>query len=59
MPEDVLSRLQVKEGSELFLHESTDGSFWLSSFNLRNEQKMSKAQEIMSRYRDTLHELAK
>jgi hypothetical protein len=43
----------------LFLADSPDGSFRLSPFDPSFEEKMSKVQDIMSRYRNTLHVLAK
>lgn len=59
LPKEVVSRLQAQEGSELFLAESPDGSFRISPFDPSFEEKMSKVQDIMSRYRNTLHVLAK
>ena len=59
LPKDVINRLQTKDGEPLFLIESPDGTYQLTPYDPGFEQKMSKAEEIMSRYRNTLHTLSK
>lgn len=59
LPKEVINRLRTKDGEALFLLESSDGSYSLSPHNPTFEQKMAKAEDIIGRYRDTLHELAK
>ena len=59
LPEDVINRLQTKDGEPLFLLEASDGSYHLIPHDPTFEAKMAKAQDIAGRYRDTLHELAK
>jgi len=59
LPKEVINRLRTKDGEALFLLESSDSSYSLSPHNPTFEQKMAKAEDIIGRYRDTLHELAK
>jgi len=59
LPKEVINRLHTKDGEPLFLMESSDGSYRLSPHDPIFELKMAKAEDIISRYRNTLHELAK
>ena len=59
LPKDVINRLQTKDGEPLFLLEAPDGSYRLTPYDPEFEKKMSKAEEIIARYRNTLHVLAK
>jgi putative addiction module antidote len=59
LPKDVINRLQTKDGEPLFLIEAPDGSYRLTPYDPAFEKKMAKAEEIISRYRNTLHVLAK
>ena len=59
LPKEVLARLRVGEGAEVFLVEGPNSSYRLTAFDPSFRQKMEKAEEIMGRYRNTLHELAK
>src|SRR5258708_40069843 len=59
LPKEVINRLNTKEGEALFLIEASDGSYRLSPYDPEFEKKMAKADDIISRYRNTLHELAK
>jgi putative addiction module antidote len=59
LPKEVINRLQAKDGEALFLMEGPDGSYRLSPYDPTFEKKMKKAQDIISRYRNTLHVLSK
>ncbi len=59
LPKDVINRLHTKNGEPLFLIEAPDGSYRLTSYDPAFEKKMAKAEDIISRYRNTLHILAK
>jgi putative addiction module antidote len=59
LPKEVLSHLRVSEGEDLFLIEGPNNSYRLTSLDPAFQKKMEKAEEIMTRYRNTLHELAK
>lgn len=59
LPREVIQRLQAGDGERLFLIEAPDGDYRLTPYDPAFEQKMEKAEEIMGRYRNTLHALAK
>jgi putative addiction module antidote len=59
LPKDVINRLQTKDGQPLFLTEAPDGGYNLTPYDPGFEEKMAKADDIISRYRNTLHVLAK
>ena len=59
LPKEVINRLQTGDGEALFLVEAPDGSYRLSPYDPKFEKKMRKAEDIISRYRHTLHVLAK
>jgi putative addiction module antidote len=59
LPKEVINRLRTGDGERLFLIEGHDGTYQLTPYDPAFEQKMNKAEEIISRYRNTLHALAK
>ena len=59
LPKEVINRLRTKEGEPLFLIEAPDGSYQLSPYDPAFVEKMAKAEDIIDRYRNTLHVLAK
>jgi putative addiction module antidote len=59
LPKEVISRLQTGDGERLFLVEAAEGDYRLTPYDPAFEKKMAKVDEIMARYRNTLHELAK
>ena len=59
LPKEVISRLQTGDGEPLFLVETPDGSYRLTPYDPAFERRMAKAEDIMGRYRNTLHILAK
>ena len=59
LPKDVINRLHTQDGQTLFLLEAPDGSYRLTPYDPAFEQKMAKAEEIIGRYRNTLHALAR
>ena len=59
LPKEVINRLQTKDGQPLFLIETPDGSYNLTPYDPGFEEKMARASDIMSRYRNTLRALAK
>ena len=59
LPKEVIGRLQTKNGGRLFLIEAAEGDYRLTPYDPDFERKMSKAEQIMGRYRNTLHALAK
>jgi putative addiction module antidote len=59
LPKEVVGRLNAGDGERLFLIESADGDYRLTPYDPAFEKKMNKAGEIMARYRNTLHALAR
>lgn len=59
LPKEVISRLRTGQGEEVFLLEGPDNTYRITPFDPTFEKKMEKAEEIMARYRNTLHVLAR
>lgn len=59
IPKEMLKRLNVGKGDVLHALETPDGGYRLSPYDPEFAAKMEKAEEIMRRYRNTLHVLAK
>ncbi len=57
LPKEVLARMHVKEGDQLFVTETPDG-FSVRSYDPAFEKQMDAAESIMRRYRNTLKKLA-
>ena len=58
LPKEVISRLRTGDGERLFLIEGPDGTYDLTLYDPL-ERKMAKAEDIISRYRNTIRALAK
>ncbi|PZO16196.1 MAG: AbrB/MazE/SpoVT family DNA-binding domain-containing protein [Burkholderiales bacterium] len=58
LPRDILSKLQLEKGDEIFLTDSPDG-MRLTVHNPEFEAQMREARDIMKSRRAVLHELAK
>jgi putative addiction module antidote len=59
LPKEVIGRLHTKDGERLFLVEGAEGDYRLTPYDPAFEKKMTKAEQIMARYRNTLRALAK
>ena len=59
LPKEAVGRLRAGEGDRLFLIEASDGAYQLTAYDPAFEKKMRKAEDIIGRYRNTLHALAK
>ena len=59
LPKEALSRLNVADGDVLHLTESPDGSMRLTPYDPDFDRQMEAAKKGMSKYRNTLRELAK
>jgi putative addiction module antidote len=57
-PKEALTRLKVEKGDSLFLTETKEG-YLLTPYDPEFEAQLEAAEDIMSRYRNTLKELAK
>ena len=58
LPKNVVRRLRTAEGRLLHLVEEPDSSYRLTPYDPSFEEKLSKAEDIISRYGNTLHVLA-
>jgi putative addiction module antidote len=58
-PKDVLARLHVDRGDQLYLTEAPDGTFRVSAFDPEFARQMELAEQIMREDRDILRALAK
>lgn len=58
LPKEVVSRLGTKDGGPLYLVEAPEGGYRLVPYDPGFEEKMTKAEDIIGRYRNTLHVLA-
>jgi putative addiction module antidote len=59
LPKEVLSRLDVENGDEVFLTETEGGGYSISPLDPDFERQMAIAKRGMKKYRNALHELAK
>jgi putative addiction module antidote len=59
LPKEVINRLNTGDGEPLFLIEGPDGGYQLTPYDPIFEEKMAKADDIINRYRNTLHVLSK
>ena len=59
LPKEVVDRLRTGDGERLFLIEAADGDYRLTPSDPTFESKMAKAEDVMGRYRKTLHVLSK
>jgi putative addiction module antidote len=57
LPKEVINRLRTNDGEPLFLIEAPGGSYRLTPYDPGFEKKMTKAEDIVNRYRNTLHAL--
>ena len=57
IPKEMLARMNVGKGDSLYVIETPDGGYRLTPYDPSFARKMEKADEIMRRYRNTLHVL--
>lgn len=58
LPKEVLARLKLEKGDEVFLSEAPDG-FRLTRYSEKVAEQMALARKIMKERRHVLRELAK
>ncbi len=58
IPKEMLARMNLSKGDVLYVVEAPDGSYRLTPYDPLFAKKMEKADDIMRRYRNTLHVLA-
>jgi putative addiction module antidote len=59
LPKEAVARLNVGDGERLYLSEAPEGGYRLTPYDPAFALKMTKAEEIARRYRNTLRTLAK
>jgi len=59
LPKDVLARMHLAQGDEVFLSEGPDGRFSLDPYDAEFSRRMEMAEQIMREDRDILRVLAK
>jgi putative addiction module antidote len=59
LPKEAVTRLKADEGDRLFLIEAPNGAYQLTPYDPAFEKKMKKAEDLIGRYRNTLHTLSK
>ena len=59
LPKEVTTRLQAGVDDRLFLIEAPDGGYRLTQYDPAFLKKMEKADDIIGRYKNTLHALSK
>ena len=59
LPKEVVNRLKTSDGQPLYLIEAPEGSYLLTPYDPAFANKSSKADDIIDRYRNTLHVLSK
>jgi antitoxin component of MazEF toxin-antitoxin module len=58
LPEDVTARLGISDGASICLVETPDGGYRLVPCDRAFTERMSKVEDIVARYRNTLRILA-
>jgi putative addiction module antidote len=58
-PKELMLRLGLKPGSELFVVDDSSGGVRLTPYDPDFEKSMNLVDDIMDEYKDTLKELAK
>jgi len=59
LPREILKKMHLKEGDKLFFTEAADGGYKITPYDPEFKKHMTAMEEGMSRYRNTLRELAK
>jgi putative addiction module antidote len=59
LPKEAMARLKIQKGDTLFLTESPDGGYRLTSYDPEFERQMRLADDIMHNDKDILRALAK
>lgn len=58
LPKEMLQRLKVKRGDELFAVETPDG-YLVTPYDPAVDEQVKLGRQLMAKYRDTLRALAK
>jgi antitoxin component of MazEF toxin-antitoxin module len=58
LPKEAVNRLQTAKGESLFLVEARGREYRLTPCDPKSEKKTARADDIIKRYRNTLHVFA-
>ena len=58
LPKEVLARLKLEKGDQLFIDETKDG-YLLTPYDPSVEEQLKAGRDFMKEYRDTFRALAK
>ena len=58
IPKEMLARLKLAKGGMLYATETADGGYHLTPYDPGFAERLAIAEDIMNRYRNTLHVLA-
>jgi putative addiction module antidote len=58
LPKEAVKRLKATKDGRLFMIEAAEGAYQLTACDPTFKKKMAKAEDIILRYRKTLHTLA-
>jgi putative addiction module antidote len=59
LPKELLARLGLQQGDEVFVSEEPDRTVKLSVYNPHHERAMEIARDVMREYKETFKALAK
>lgn len=59
LPKEALAHLKVEEGQSVYLTETPDGGYRVTSDSPEFSEKMAVVESLSRRYRNALRELAK
>jgi len=59
LPKEALARLNAEDGDAIYLTDTTDGGFRVTSTNPEFAHKLKVAEKLSRRYKHALKELAK
>ncbi len=59
LPKEVINRLNTGDGQPLYLVEEPEGGYRITPYDPDFDRKMRAAEDIVARYRNTLHVLSK
>ena len=59
LPKEILARLKLTQGDDVFLSENPDRSFTITPYDPHHDLVMQTAREVFKEYQDTFKALAR
>ncbi len=59
LPKEVLSRLNLRDGDQIFLTDAPDGSYRLTPYDPEFAKQVKIGKKLMAQYRNALRTLAR